>query len=144
LTKIIQTTFFIPQKNELIDMLLEAKEREFFAQDNGSIIISKDMVQKIMKPIFESIQTKYKVKKAWIYHMDSKATLEGHYHKYAVGVYYLKVDKNVGALFFENLDVKIKPEVGMFVVIPANETHSVLKNKSNELRISLCMELIKN
>jgi len=139
--KIFQSTFFISNKTILMNILSQAKIDGYFSNaKSGSIFIDNYLVDSIQ----ELIKTDYKIKRAWIYHMEEKTDLVAHSHDFIVGVYYLQVNENSGALYFENLNETIEPQNGMFVIIPAKEKHSILENKSKEFRVSLCMELIKN
>ena len=66
----------------------------------------------------------------------------GHSHQTATAVYYLQTPKNSGSLIFPNLDIEIEPHEGLFVVVPAKETHAITENKSDGIRLALafCIE----
>lgn len=141
--QITQLKHPIAKQKELLDiMFAEIKKGVFTDPTRGTTYIDSQMVQKIMQPIFDKIKINYTVISAWIHFMLPGSNHElGHNHAVDIGVYYLKVTETSGNLFFNNLNIEITPEVGLFLIVPATEIHSMLENKSNQIRIALGMEL---
>ncbi len=129
----------------LVQMMLEKiKEGNFTDPMMDTKYIDQEMVQKIMQPIFDELKIKPIVNSAWIHFMMPGSSQEdGHNHSNDIGVYYLLVDEKSGNLFFNNLNIEITPEVGLFLIIPAEEIHSMKMNKSTIIRIAMGMELYK-
>ena len=75
--------------------------------------------------------------------MPGSSQEDGHNHPTDIGVYYLLVDEKSGNLFFNNLNIEITPKAGLFLIVPAEEIHSMKKNNSTIIRIALGMELYK-
>lgn len=61
----------------------------------------------------------------------------GHLHAKARAVYYLQAPEGVGDLIFPDLNIRIKPHRGLFVVVPALEKHAIGKNTSDDIRLVL-------
>jgi len=133
----------IAERGKLVAMMLaKIKEGNFTDLTKDTLYIEIGLVQKIMKPIFDKLKINFIVNSAWIHFMMPGSNQDaGHNHPFDVGVYYLQVNEKSGNLFFNNLDIEITPEVGLFVIVPAKEIHSMLENKSNEIRIAMGMEL---
>jgi len=142
---ITQLMYPIPERDELLNMMLDKiKAGNFTDLTKDTMYIGKDMIQKIMKPIFDKLKINYIVNSAWIHFMMPGSNQDtGHNHPEDVGVYYIQVNEKSGNLFFNNLNIEITPKVGLFVIVPAEEIHSMLENKSNEIRIAMGMELYR-
>lgn len=140
ITKLIHP---IAEKEELLDMMLDKiKEGNFTDLTKDTLYIDKDMIQTLMKPIFDKLKINFIVNSAWIHFMMPGSNQDtGHNHPYDVGVYYLQVNEKSGNLFFNDLNMEITPKVGLFLIVPAKVIHSMKKNKSNKIRIAMGMEL---
>jgi len=135
----------IKRKDELLDMMFEKMQQGAFGDSlKSTMYIDADMVQEIMQPIFDKLKTNYIIKSAWMHYMMPGANHEsGHNHSTDVGVYYLQVSPTSGDLLFNDLKIQITPEVGLFLIVPAKEIHSMLENKSDIVRIAMGMEIEK-
>ena len=63
------------------------------------------------------------------------SSASGHLHAKARGIFYIKAQDGVGDLLFPDLNIKIKPHRGLFVLVPATENHAMSENLSDDIRI---------
>lgn len=111
-------------------------QRIFFYYEN-------DRIQKIMEPIFNELKLDVKIIQAWVHIMAPGADHTTHNHEHDTGVLYLIAPKNSGNLYFDDFGITIPIEEDLFVLVPAKEKHSITKNKSKEMRITLAMAMEK-
>ncbi len=100
-----------------------------------------DRIQKMMEPIFKKLKLDVKITQAWVHIMTPGADHTTHNHELATGVLYLIAPKNSGNLYFDDFGITIPIEEDLFVLVPAKEKHSITKNKSKEIRITLAMAM---
>ena len=124
----------------IIDTLDFIKTRKFTIAEKAEMKVPLD-------PFFLDLIKKNKlgnkITNSRVHFMKPKAHhKDGHNHETATGVYYLQTPKNSGNLIFPNLDIEIEPHEGLFIVVPAKETHAITENTSNEIRLALafCIE----
>ena len=83
---------------------------------------------------------------AWWFNIgrpDQEYRLHAHKLLWRVGVFYVHVPKNSGVLELltdENSVVTFEPKAGDFVIFPGRVWHRVLRNRSDQLRISVAFE----
>lgn len=83
---------------------------------------------------------------AWWFNIgkpDQEYRLHSHKLLWRVGVYYVYVPENSGALELlteDNTVVTFDPKPGDFVIFPGRIWHRVLRNRSQQLRISVAFE----
>ncbi len=132
----------LKDKEEFLKEIYSRVERENFIDSTRKFLyFENDRIQKMMEPIFKKLKLDVKITQAWVHIMTPGADHTTHNHELATGVLYLIAPKNSGNLYFDDFGITIPIEEDLFVLVPAKEKHSITKNKSKEMRITLAMAM---
>lgn len=142
--KLITLKQRIENKQDFIDEVCHMLNTGSFIDPQRIFFYFKiDRIQKMMEPIFKKLKLDVKITQAWVHIMAPGADHTTHNHEHDTGVLYLVAPKNSGNLYFDDFGITVPIEEDLFVLVDAKVKHSITKNKSKDMRITLAFAMEK-
>ena len=133
------------------------RKSHFFEGRHENIYIPSDLIEETGTVLFYSEQCVQKItgenslhSGLWFNYMEPGQLTLPHQHddldEIYSAVYYVKVPESSGDLIIkeDNQDITIKPKEGMLVLFPPELVHHVTANNSNDVRLSLGINIGKS
>lgn len=137
--------FQIRDKKLLMDMIQSSIDYYYETNQKGEIIfadVPKDIIERNFKEKFLEKYKSFRIEHCWINAFPKgHSAMTGHKHDKEVWIYYLDTPENCGDLILDEAKTIVAHESDL-VIVPKGMNHQVTKNKNEDFRISLAMEIV--